>query len=73
LFDRMDESRQLAVLRRKLDALGYAEALDRGSLELVGKLLDDLVHATDSFRAVTQQSAQQAKESAAFDARVSAR
>lgn len=64
------DDRQLAMLRRKLDALSYSEDLDSSSAPLVQKLVDDLVHTTDSYRVLKQQCSKQAQEIAAFDSRV---
>ncbi|EFJ50664.1 basal body protein [Volvox carteri f. nagariensis] len=66
------DDRQLAVLRRKLDALGYSELLDPSSAPLVQKLVEDLVHTTDSYRLIKQQCSKQAQEMAAFDTRLEA-
>lgn len=66
----IDVDRTLAVLRRKLEALGYSDPLEPASLQLVQKLVEDLVHTTDSYTAVKQQCAKQAQEIAAFDTRV---
>lgn len=40
----------LVLLRRKLRVLSYTEAFDNSSGELVLRLTDDLIHATDSYR-----------------------
>lgn len=63
---------QLAGLRHRLEALHYSEPLDRSSAPLVSRLVDDLLHATESYRAVKQQAAQQAQDLAARGARVRA-
>ena len=42
----------LAVLQRKLSLLKYAEHLDVTSAELVQRLVDDLIHTTERYRAV---------------------
>jgi hypothetical protein len=66
----MDE-RQLSLLRRKLDALSYAEPLDPVSGPLVHKILDDLVHTTESYRTLKLQHARQAQEISSFTTKVS--
>ncbi|GFR41794.1 hypothetical protein Agub_g2559, partial [Astrephomene gubernaculifera] len=66
------DDRQLAVLRRKLEALSYSDPLDATSAPLVQKLVEDLVHTTDSYRVIKQQCAKQAQEIAAFDTRLEA-
>lgn len=40
----------IAFLRRKLLLLNYAEHLDDTSAELVERLVDDLIHTTESYR-----------------------
>ena len=40
----------LGLLRRKLDLLEYNEPLGAGSEELVSRLVDDLIHTTESYR-----------------------
>ncbi|GIL57051.1 hypothetical protein Vafri_12185 [Volvox africanus] len=66
------DDRQLVVLRRKLDALSYSEPLDPSSAPLVQKLIEDLVHTTDSYRVTKQQCLKQSQEMAAFDSRLEA-
>lgn len=50
------EQPELELLRRKLDALGYDHPVDEFSGPLVQKLVDDLVHTTESYRGLKQQS-----------------
>lgn len=64
------DDRQLALLRRQLDHLKYEESFDASSGDLVQKLLEDLVHATESYRAVKQQAGKQAQDLAVYDAKV---
>lgn len=64
------DDRQLALLRRQLDHLNYSESFDASSSILVQKLLEDLVHATESYRAVKQQAGKQAQDLAVYDAKV---
>lgn len=59
-------------LKRKVEALGYSEPLDNSSALLVQKLVEDVVHATDSFRTLQQKCAYQQQEIAAFDSKASA-
>ena len=40
----------LGLLRRKLDLLEYDEPLGTGSEALVSRLVDDLIHTTESYR-----------------------
>lgn len=52
------------LLRRKLDLLGYTEALEDGNAELVGRLVEDLIRLTESYtaaRAELDHSKQDAK------------
>ena len=50
------EQQALQLLKRKLDALSYMEPVDEHSAPLVQKLVDDLVHTTESYRGLKQQS-----------------
>lgn len=50
------EQQELELLRRKLDALSYDHPVDDFSGPLVQKLVDDLVHTTESYRGLKQQS-----------------
>ncbi len=61
---------QLQALRRKLEALGYTDAVDPSSGPLVQKLTDDLVHTTDSYRTLKLQCARQAQEVNALNEKV---
>jgi len=56
------EDRQLVVLKRKLESLQYTDEFDRRSAPLVQKLLDDLVHTTESYRALKVETKTGAKE-----------
>jgi hypothetical protein len=60
-----------AALRRRLEALGYSEALEGQSVPLVSKLVDDLVHTTESYRSLKINCARQATEINAFEQKVS--
>jgi len=46
----------LDLLKRKLDALNYVEPVDEFSEPLVQRLLDDLVHTTESYRGLKHQT-----------------
>ncbi|EIE18515.1 hypothetical protein COCSUDRAFT_49237 [Coccomyxa subellipsoidea C-169] len=50
------EQQALQLLKRKLDALSYMEPVDEHSAPLVQRLVDDLVHTTESYRGLKQQS-----------------
>lgn len=65
----MDE-RSLVLLRRKLEALNYTDRLDAASAVLVSKLVEDLVRATDSYRACKLQSTKYAQEISTFNSKV---
>lgn len=45
----------LSLLRRKLELLGYSECFDATSADLVKRLVDDLIHTTDSYRGLNLQ------------------
>jgi centrosomal protein CEP135 len=64
------DERQHILLRRKLQALNYNDSLDVGSCDLVQNLVNDLVHTTESYRALKQQSDQQQQEIASFRSKV---
>lgn len=69
MVTRLDD-RQFIQLKRKLEALSYVEPLDTASAPLVQKLVDDLVHATESYRDLKLQNATQSQEIVAFDTKV---
>ena len=50
------EQQALELLKRKLDALSYTDPVDEESASLVQRLVDDLVHTTESYRGLKQQS-----------------
>lgn len=52
----------ITVLKRKLEALNYRDVFDQQSAPLVQKLVDDLVHTTESYRSLKLQSAKRAQE-----------
>lgn len=66
----MDE-RSLVLLRRKLEALNYTEALDAASAPLVSHIVNDLIRTTDSYRSIKQQASKYAQEIATFNTKVS--
>lgn len=47
---------ELDLLKRKLDGLNYAEPVDELSEPLVQRLVDDLVHTTESYRGLKHQT-----------------
>lgn len=51
-----------AATKRRLEALGYTDALHPGNVPLVDKLLGDLVHTTESYRTLKLQCARLAAE-----------
>lgn len=65
----MDE-RALVLLRRKLEALNYTEALDSASAPLVSHIVNDLIRTTDTYRSVKQQANKYAQEIATFNTKV---
>lgn len=66
----MDE-RSLVLLRRKLEALNYTEALDATSAPLVSHVVNDLIRTTVSYRNIKQQASKYAQEIATFNTKVS--
>lgn len=66
----MDE-RSLVLLRRKLEALNYTEALDASTAPLVSHIVNDLIRTTDSYRSVKQQASKYAQEIATFNTKAS--
>ncbi|KAL1789866.1 centrosomal protein of 135 kDa [Sigmodon hispidus] len=59
--------RKYINIRKRLDQLGYRQALTVDSLPLVEKLFSDLVHTTESLRQCRLSSAKAQKESDNFD------
>ncbi|OBS78058.1 hypothetical protein A6R68_19554 [Neotoma lepida] len=59
--------RKYINIRKRLDQLGYRQALTVESLPLVEKLFSDLVHTTESLRQCRLTSTKAEKESANFD------
>ncbi|XP_058523266.1 centrosomal protein of 135 kDa [Ochotona princeps] len=59
--------RKYANIRKRLDQLGYRQALAMESLPLVEKLFSDLVHTTESLRQAKLSTVKAEKESANFD------
>jgi len=58
------------VLRRKLDALAYAEPVEAGSAALVERLVADLVATTESWRGIKLRDAARGQQLAEFQAQV---
>lgn len=71
------DERQQALLRRKLTALNYdGAALSPGgsaSCDLVQRLVDDLVHTTESYRALKQRADEHEQQLAACQVKVRGR
>eukprot|EP00878_Enallax_costatus_P036574 GHUV01041084.1.p1 GENE.GHUV01041084.1~~GHUV01041084.1.p1 ORF type:complete len:305 (+),score=105.84 GHUV01041084.1:203-1117(+) len=65
----MDE-RSLVLLRRKLEALNYTEALDAASAPLVSHIVNDLIRTTDSYCSIKQQASKYAQEIATFNTKL---
>lgn len=61
---------RMAVLRRKLDALAYAEPVEAGSAALVERLVADLVATTESWRGIKLRDAARGQQLAEFQAQV---
>ena len=51
----MAQVQDLTLLRRKLSLLSYPEHLDDSSASLVQRLVDDLIHTTESYRNLKTQ------------------
>lgn len=51
--------RQFLLLKRKLQALNYNDEVDIKSAQLVENLVSDLMHTTESYRALKLQSGKQ--------------
>mmetsp|Transcript_29155 Transcript_29155/g.93114 ORF Transcript_29155/g.93114 Transcript_29155/m.93114 type:complete len:105 (-) Transcript_29155:99-413(-) len=66
------DDRRYALLRRKLEALNYSESLDPSSAPLAEKLVDDLVHTTESYRALKIRCSKQTHELEAWNSKVGA-
>lgn len=62
--------RDLALLRRKLQALNYSAPVDAQSADLVQCLINDLVHTTESYRGLKQQCDGQQAEISSFQSKV---
>jgi hypothetical protein len=62
--------RGVASLRRRLDAAGYAEAVEGISVALVERLLGDLLRAQDGFRGVKMQAVERGNELSTADHKV---
>lgn len=56
------DAKNFALLARKLEALNYNDQLDPVSAPLVQKLVDDLVHTTESYRALKLKNAKAGQE-----------
>jgi hypothetical protein len=56
------DAKNFALLSRKLEALNYTDPLEPVSAPLVQKLVDDLVHTTESYRALKLKNAKAGQE-----------
>ncbi|KAK3289417.1 hypothetical protein CYMTET_3154 [Cymbomonas tetramitiformis] len=65
----IDEAR-LAQLRRKLESLNYGDTFDLSSVPLIQKLLDDLVHTTESYRALKLRNSSSSHELETYKAKL---
>lgn len=59
--------RKFTTLRKRLDQLGYRQALGIESVPLVEKLFSDLVHTTESLKNLKLQVGKQEKERTVFE------
>ena len=59
------------MLQRKLTALGYGESFDSSSAPLIQRLLDDMVHTTESYRDLRQQAGLRHRETTNLTDKVS--
>lgn len=59
--------RKFTTLRKRLDQLGYRQALGIESVPLVEKLFSDLVHTTESLKNVKLQLGKQEKERTVYE------
>lgn len=65
------EQRHVDLLQRQLQVLNYQETFDEASYDLVKKLVTDLIHTTESYQSLKQQSCEQHQEIASFRSKVS--
>uniref|UniRef100_A0A061RMJ2 Centrosomal protein of 135 kDa n=1 Tax=Tetraselmis sp. GSL018 TaxID=582737 RepID=A0A061RMJ2_9CHLO len=56
------DQRNFSLLCRKLEALNYTDSLEPSSAPLVQKLVDDLVHTTESYRALKLKASKHEQE-----------
>lgn len=59
------------MLRKKLEILQYDTDFDERSASLIERLVDDLIHTTQSYRDLRSQLDQQQTEKVSFDSKVS--
>ena len=60
----------LLSLKWRLESLNYVDPVDHASVPLVQKLLDDLVHTTESYQTLKLQCGKQAQELSSSDTKV---
>ncbi|CAG9464624.1 unnamed protein product [Pedinophyceae sp. YPF-701] len=66
------DDKSLSLLRRKLKSLSYSDVFEETSAPLVGRLLEDLVHTTESYRSLKLRSAQQTQENGEWQSKTEA-
>ena len=66
----MAQVQDLTLLRRKLSLLSYPEHLDDSSAPLVQRLVDDLIHTTESYRHLKTQLDARGQDLSEYHAKV---
>ena len=64
------EANEIDMLQRKLAALSYHEPLDAASAPLASRLLDDLIHTTESYRQLKLQLNARGQEMGVYHSKV---
>lgn len=64
------EERHIGLLKRQLQVLNYQESFDFSSYDLVKRLVADLIHTTETYQSLKQQSSEQLQEIADFRSKV---
>ena len=62
--------KRLGALKRKLEAMQYTDALDVRSAPLVERLVEDLLHTTESYRALKIRNSRTLQDLEAGDGQV---
>ena len=65
------DSEELGLLRKKLFLLEYPGSFDADSAPLIERLVDDLIHTTESYRDLKAQSDHQQTKIDTFSSKVS--